>query len=100
MITHIVLWKLKDRAEGADKQTNIKLMKALLEGLPGKIPQVKKFEVGENCVPGEGSWDLALYSTFESEADLAIYQKHPEHLKVVEFVGKVRESRAVVDYQC
>jgi hypothetical protein len=41
---------------------------------------------------------VALYSEFDNEKDLEIYQKHPEHLKVAEFIAKVRERRAVVDY--
>jgi hypothetical protein len=55
-------------------------------------------EVGLNCIPGEAAYDVALYSEFADEKDLSIYMKHPEHVKVAEFVGKVRESRVVVDY--
>jgi Stress responsive A/B Barrel Domain len=43
-------------------------------------------------------FDIALYSEFESYADLDIYQEHPEHLKVASFIGKVRTARAAVDY--
>ena len=34
----------------------------------------------------------------KAKEDLELYQKHPEHLKVAEFIGKARERRAVVDY--
>jgi hypothetical protein len=36
---------------------------------------------------------------FKSQNDLDVYLKHPDHRAVAEFVGKVRESRVVVDYQ-
>jgi|SRR3990172_526234 hypothetical protein len=99
MIKHIVLWKLKASAEGAGKEQNARKMKAELEALKGKIPQIRHIEVGINMVPSDAAYDVALYSEFATESDLDAYQKHPEHLKVADFVGKVRESRVVVDYR-
>jgi hypothetical protein len=99
MIKHIVLWKLKPAAEGAGKEQNAVRMKRELEALKTKIPQIRHIEVGANIVPSDGAYDIALYSEFADEQDLDIYQKHPEHLKVADFVSKVRESRVVVDYK-
>jgi hypothetical protein len=99
MVKHIVLWKLKDFAEGVDKQTNIRRMRKLLESLPERIGVIKTFEVGVNAIPSDAAWDVSLYAEFATKEDLEIYQKHPEHLKVGEFVGKVRELRALVDYE-
>jgi len=98
MLKHIVLFKLKDHAEGRSKMENADTIKNDLEALIGKILQLRRMEVGINCVPGEAAYDVAIYSEFVNEADLNIYAKHPEHVRVAEFVGKVRESRAVVDY--
>ncbi len=99
MIKHIVLWKLKASAEGASKEQNAERMKRELEALKTKIPQVRHIEVGMNILPSEASYDIALYSEFANEQDLDIYQKHPEHVRIAGFVGKVRESRVVVDYK-
>ena len=99
MLKHIVLFKLKPSAEGAGMEENAKRIKRDLEALTAVIPQIRKLEVGINCVPGDAAYDLAIYSEFANEADLGIYAKHPEHVKVAEFVGKVRESRVVVDYE-
>ena len=98
MIKQIVLWKLKEVSECGDRLQNARKMKHDLEALKSVIPQIRHIEVGLNSIPSDGSYDVALYSEFESEKDLDIYQKHPEHLKVAEFVGKVRERRVVVDY--
>ncbi len=98
MLKHIVLFKLKPSAEGATKEENAKRIKRDLEALRGKIPQIKHLEVGINSIMSEASYDVAIYSEFANEADLTTYARHPEHLKVAEFVGKVRESRVVVDY--
>jgi hypothetical protein len=99
MIKHIVLWKLKPVAEGAQKEQNAARIKRDLEALKAKIPYIRHLEVGSNCIMSEGAFDLALYSEFENEKDLDAYQKHPEHLKIADFVGRVRESRVVVDYK-
>ncbi len=99
MIKHIVLWKLKNSAEGAGKDENAKKMKTALEALKAKIPQVRRIEAGINMIPSDAAYDVALYSEFASEKDLDAYQKHPEHLKVADFIGKIRESRVVVDYK-
>jgi len=98
VIKHIVMWKLKEVAECGDRVQNARKMKHDLEALKTKIPQIRHIEVGVNSIPSEASYDVVLYSEFNNEQDLEIYQKHPEHLKVAEFVATVRERRAVVDY--
>jgi hypothetical protein len=98
MLKHIVLFKLKPAAEGASKEENAKKIKRDLEALKGVIPQIRHIEVGINVIPSETAYDIAIYSEFADEKDLNIYMKHPEHVKVAEYIGKVRESRVVVDY--
>ena len=98
MIKHIVMFKLKEWAEGRDKVANIKTLKAKLEALPAQIGEIKFFEVGINFLEASVAYDLVLVSEFESKEALYRYQKQPEHLLVAEFVGNVCESRIVVDY--
>ena len=97
MVKHIVMWKLKDFAEGKRREENIKYIKSELEALPTVIPQIKFIEVGAN-INADKSYDAVLYSEFETLEDLEIYQNHPEHKKVSEYVGKVRDARIVGDY--
>lgn len=99
MIKHIVMWKLKETAEGRGKTENMQMMKDMLEALKDKIPEIVKLEVGFNIEVSPLAFDLALYSEFRSEKDLEIYQNHPEHLKAKKFVGSVNEKRNVVDYK-
>ena len=99
MIKHLVMWKLRDFAEGASKEQNAAKMKTMLEALKHTIPQIRHIEVGANFLPSDASYDVALYSEFETEGDLAAYQKHPDHRSVGVFVEKVRENRIVVDYK-
>ncbi|GFZ29705.1 stress responsive protein [Clostridium zeae] len=98
MIKHIVMWKLKDYAEGNDKQFNANEIKIRLESLKDKITVIRKIEVGINN-NAVNSYDVVLYSEFESYEDLDIYQKHPLHLEVAAFVGAVKVDRTCVDYE-
>jgi hypothetical protein len=99
LIKHIVIWTLKDFAEGGSKAENAKKMKAMLEGLQPVIKKIQHIEVGLNFNASEAAYDVALYSEFQDKEALEVYQNHPEHEKVKEFVGKIRLERKVVDYE-
>jgi hypothetical protein len=99
MIKHIVMWQLKDFAEGAPKQENALKAKQLLEGLNGKIKGIKLLEVGINLNDTPAAYDIVLYSEFANRQDLDAYQQHPEHAKAGDFIGKIRQDRKVVDYE-
>ncbi|WP_186429384.1 Dabb family protein [Clostridium sp. BSD9I1] len=99
MIKHIVMWKLKEFADGKEKQENAKIIKTGLENLKDKINELKFIEVGINVNSSHQAYDIVLYSQFENMEDLNIYQNHPEHIKVGEFIKKVVNERVVVDYE-
>ena len=99
MIKHIVLWKIKDGVEGKTKKESILTLKEALEGLKGKIKEIQFLEAGLNFNPADTACDLSLYTEFKSRQDLDLYQKHPEHMKVVELVKKLAAERRVSDYE-
>ena len=98
MIRHIVFWTLQEEAEGRTKSENAVVMKQMLDSLKNSIPQIIELETGINFNTTDTAWDIALWSAFASNEDLDTYQKHPAHLKVVEFIRKIRNQRAVIDY--
>ena len=97
MIRHVVLWKLKDFAEGKTKEENQKIIRDSLLALPAKIPQIRRMEVGFDFSATDASMDLLLLSEFDTKKDLQIYAVHPEHLAVAAYVKKVVETRMVLD---
>jgi hypothetical protein len=101
MIKHIVMWTLKDEAEGRDKAANAAEMKARLLALPAKLPLAKELEVaiGEEVFASVPPTDIVLYSTFDTKEDLQTYAVHPLHLEVVDFIKKVVAERRVVDIE-
>ena len=99
MVKHIVMWRLKDEALGRTKEENALKLKETLMALKDVIDELKAVDVGLNFNPSEAAFDVVLYSEFEDREGLNAYQNHPEHLKIVEFVGEIRTDRAVVDYE-
>ncbi len=99
MIKHIVFWKLKDFAEGVTKEQNVLKVKAMLEDMRGKIPGMVTLEVGLNFETSDAASDISLYTEFSSRESLEVYQNHPLHRKVKEFLQNVRTERRVVDYE-
>lgn len=98
MINHVVLFKLKDYSE-TEKPLIIAEMKSLLEGLQGKIGELKYIEVGVNYELNTKSYDVALLSHFNSIEDLDKYRVHPEHKKVLARFSELRLERAAVDFE-
>jgi hypothetical protein len=98
MIKHIVMWKMKEQAEGASKAENIVKIRAMLEALVGLVPGLLHVELGENFADSPAAADMVLYSEIESREALPVYQQHPEHVKVAQFIGLVTTERQVVDY--
>ena len=99
MIKHIVMWNIKENVEGRTKLENGKIIKEKMEELKDLIEEIVTLEVGINIVEGKGARDLVLNAEFNNLEDLDIYQKHPDHVKLVEFVGPYLENRAVIDYE-
>ena len=99
MVKHIVVWKMLEEAEGADKHENALKMKALLESLKDRIPGVIRLEVGIDFTSAAGSGDIALYMEFADRAALDAYKEHPEHQHAAEIIRSVVAEHRIVDYE-
>ena len=96
MITHIVLFKLKERTpEGIEKA------KEILLSMEGKVEMLRHLEVGVDLIHSERSADIALFTKFDSMADLQAYQVHPYHAnEVAAYMKSVSSAVMTADYQC
>lgn len=99
MIKHIVAWRFRDEALGISKAENLVRAKQAIEALRDLVPSVRHLEVGLDIGAARDSWDIVIYSEFDDRAGLDAYQVHPEHVKVAELIGEMRELRAAVDYE-
>ena len=98
MFNHIVLFKLKDFQNDQQKSATRDQIKEALLALKEKISELKYLEVGNNFELNATSFDLALFSRFDSQEDFVVYRDHPEHQTVVSLVRANTVDRAVVDY--
>ncbi len=98
MIKHIVMWTLKDEAEGGTAAENGIKMKQILENLSGKIKELKHIEVSVDVFAAIPDCNVVLYSEFESKDDLDAYQVNPLHQECVAFIKQVVSSRNMIDY--
>lgn len=94
MITHIVLFKLKDRTPESIARTA-----EVLRSMDGKIDVLRQIEVGTDFLHSERSYDIALTTKFDSMEALQAYQVHPVHQPVIDHMASVRESSVSVDYE-
>jgi hypothetical protein len=97
MIRHSVFFWLKDVASGEDRERVAKGLAALAE-----IEVVRDIKVG---VPADtvgrdvvdSSFSVSSMVLFDSEADEAIYQNHPLHLRFIAECGLLWEKVVVYD---
>lgn len=94
MITHVVLFRLKDRGKESVEEAL-----TVLRGLDGRIPSLRGFEVGLDVVNSDRSYDIALIARFDDLKGLDEYQNHPIHQEVVKYISGVRDASVAVDYE-
>ena len=99
MIKHIVMWRLKEEAEGRSQSDNAHLIKQQLEALQGQLDGLIEIEVGIDISRGNDSSHIVLYSEFSDKQALASYLIHPLHEAIKPLVLAARSERRVVDYQ-
>ncbi len=97
MVKHIVLFKLKEELSATEKNTVMNDFKTAIEALPASISVIRHIEVGINSNPKE-TWDMALYSEFDTMEDVEIYATHPDHVAAGKIIASARQDRACVDY--
>ncbi|WMJ23235.1 Dabb family protein [Paludicola sp. MB14-C6] len=97
MIRHIVMWDFKDELTHQDKLEAAQKMKDSLEKLKDEVSGVIELEVIIQSLATSNA-DLMLYSSFESEKHLEIYQNHPKHRLAGQFISSVTVNRRCVDY--
>lgn len=95
-VEHVVLIWLKKPGNEADRAAVI----AAAKNFQKEIPQIQHLSVG-TALPSDrpvvdDSFDVGLVMRFASPADLAIYEKHPVHVKAVNEVLKPASARLQV----
>jgi hypothetical protein len=94
MITHVVLYKLKENTPEIRKK-----MIETFYSMEGKIPALLSIKAGEDFLGAARSFDIALICEYESREKLKEYQEHPVHQPVKAYVHSVVEKSQSVDFE-
>jgi hypothetical protein len=92
MFTHVVMFKLKDKADCTETVSK-------LRSLEGKVPSLRAIEVGQDVLHTGRSFDIVLITRFDDLAGMEAYQVDPHHVTVVEHMHRVAETAVAVDYE-
>ncbi len=99
MIEHIVMFRFLEEADGRSKEENIQMAVELANKLLCQVECMKSFRVVTNDkAADETNYDFALICDFNNMEELDAYQNHPKHVEFGQFIKKVRESRACIDF--
>lgn len=79
MIKHVTLINFKEDATQAQRTA---VCEAFAQ-LPQHISQIRQFDVGLDLDLLEGNADLAVFATFDSEADFLVYSSHQAHSEII-----------------
>ena len=94
MVTHVVLFKMKDRSG----QSAAHIVDLLL-GMEGKIPGMRGIEAGVDYSKSDRSFDVALVTRHDDRAALDAYQVHPVHEAVKKVIAELRDQAVAVDFE-
>jgi hypothetical protein len=96
VVRHVVLFRFKPDTAGADKQ-------ALRDGLsemPNAIPEIQRYEFGDDLELADGNFDFAVVAEFNSATDFKTYAAHPRHQQLItELVRPILSERVALQYE-
>ena len=97
-LRHIVMWTLKDEAEGHSKAHNMLKARQVLMACSNLVPGIEHFEVGLKTDGLDCTCDVILNSVFKDEAALMAYQNHPDHIAIKPFMKAIVAQRQCMDF--
>ena len=94
MLTHIVIWKYKDKVSEETREKH----RAKLANLKNIIAEIIDLRVGADVLDLARSYDTGLVATFKNLDDLDAYTVHPTHQEVAAMGKEIAERVASVDF--
>jgi hypothetical protein len=95
---HIVMWALKEEAQGQSKAQNMQKAREVLMSCSSLVPGIEHFEVGLKTDGLDCTCDVILNSVFKDEAALSAYQNHPDHMAIKPFMKAIVAQRQCMDF--
>lgn len=94
MVLHLVLFRFKDSAK-----PQIDEALARIQSMVGKVEVIRDLKAGKDFVHSGRSYDLGLAVTLEDRHALEVYDQHPHHQPVKQFLGPLYDQVVSVDFE-
>jgi hypothetical protein len=71
-----------------------------LSELPAVIPEIERYEIGDDAGINEGNHDFVIVADFADRESYLVYRDHPVHLAMIaETIKPIIAERAAVQYE-
>lgn len=94
MVLHLVLFRLKDEAK-VHLDEAVTRMKSMV----GRVEVIRDLKAGKDFLHSGRSYDLAIAVTLDDRHALEVYDAHPDHLPVKQFLKPLIEGSVAVDFE-
>ena len=95
LIRHVAMFRWKESADGPA----IQAFATGLSAMPGAIPEILRYEHGDDLQLSPGNADYVLVADFATVEDYRTYAQHPDHVEFIENrVKPILESISRVQY--
>lgn len=94
MVLHLVLFRFKEEAKPQLEEA-VRRLKAMV----GPVEVIRDLKAGTDFLHAGRSYDLGLAVTLESRQALEVYNDHPGHVPVKEFLGPLYDQVVSVDFE-
>lgn len=92
---HVALFRWREDATDQQKRT----LEDRLNELPGLIPELRAYAIGDDAGLKPGNFDFAVVADFAHQDAYVVYRDHPAHREVIdECVTPIVAERAAVQY--
>ena len=95
MLIHIVVWKYREDVPDNVRAEHISSLRAL----DGLVPGMRRFEVGQDILHLERSYDTGLAAAFTGREALEEYTVHEAHQTVAAMGKTISAHVASVDFE-
>lgn len=93
MVLHVVAFRFKEAA----KPQLDEAVKRLL-AMKGSVEVIRDIKAGKDFLHSGRSFDLGLVVTLDDRKALEVYNDHPAHLPVKDFLGQLYDQAIAVDF--
>jgi hypothetical protein len=94
MLVHIVCWKYKPDVSEAEREDH----RSRLKTLATLIPDIISFDVGDDILHLDRSFDTGLIAVYPDRTALDAYTEHPDHQTVAAFGKEISAQVVSVDF--